>query len=171
MKGLRLASNWHANCFSCEERTLFAEDAMETQNIRKLDAAARVKRYFYQRYRTESTCSPWTFNDQGDAMVVNLAQQTEVIPLTFAEFPAREKWPAILEHARNLAGAEHVGLFGEDEYKTWVAFDFRLYHFTVADDASGSRIAITVDDGSCAPTLLHCVQRHFAALLAPDLSD
>ena len=144
---------------------------METQNTRKLDAAMRVKRYFSQRYRLESKRSGWTFNDQGDAMVANLAQQTEAVPLTFAEFPAREKWPAILQHARNLAGAEHVGLFGEDEYKTWVAFDFRLYHFSIADDAGGSRITITVDDGACAPMLLHFVQRHFAALLASDLSE
>jgi hypothetical protein len=97
------------------------------------------------------------------------AQQLEVVPRTFAEFSARKSWPEILDHARQLHGAKQVGLFGQGAYESWVSFNYQGYDFSIVD--SGSRYSIAVDDSSCDFPLLHVVQRHFAALLSPDLSD
>jgi hypothetical protein len=139
------------------------------QSIRELDASAS-EQYFSVRYRTHGKTESSNTKEQRAAMTANSAQRLEAIPKSFAQFPASETWEAILEHARRLPEAEHVGLFGAGEYKTWVAFDLRLHHFTVEDDG-GSQINITVDDGDCDPTLLDHVQRHFAALLSTALTD
>jgi hypothetical protein len=97
------------------------------------------------------------------------AQQLEAVPRTFAEFSAQKSWSEILDHARRLHGAKQVGLFGQGAYESWVSFNYQGYDFAIVE--SDSRCSINVDDSTCDYLVLHEVQRHFAALLSPDLSD
>lgn len=87
----------------------------------------------------------------------------------FARFRAAE-WAKMLAHTKELAGAEFVGLFGEEvDGRTWIEFDLRLYHFTVEQDGR-SHVAVTVDSRDCDPALLDYVQRHFVSLLATGIA-
>lgn len=97
------------------------------------------------------------------------ALQLDVPTHHFARFRAAE-WAAMLDHANCLAGAEYVGLFGEEgDGRTWIEFDLRLYHFTVEQDGR-SHVTVTVDSRDCDPALLNYVQSHFASLLAGEVA-
>lgn len=89
--------------------------------------------------------------------------------LHFARFRATD-WTALLSHAKQLAGAEYVGIFSEGiEGNTRIEFDLRLYHFTVEQDGR-SHVVITVDSDNCDQPLLHYVQNHFDELLTREFA-
>jgi hypothetical protein len=136
------------------------------QKTRRINAAARVERYFRVRYRTERELTAWRFDGQGGSMIANVAQQTEPIPGKFAHLPAARTWPELVDHARQLAGAAHIGLFGEGEFNTWVAFELDSYYFTLSGDANEPQLVLTVDDARCDPALLALVCNHFDELLS-----
>lgn len=102
-------------------------------------------------------------------MTNGAALQLDLPTHRFARFRAAE-WAAMLSHAKKLAGAEYVGLFGEEvDGRTWIELDLRLYHFTVEQDGR-SHVAVTVDSRDCDPALLHYVQSHLDSLLAGEVA-
>lgn len=102
-------------------------------------------------------------------MTFETTQLASPVPRTFAEFPFDQSWHEIAVHARRLNGATHVGHFGDDHEQIWLRFMYMGEDFCIQD--GGERLKLSVDDGQCPESILHEVQRHFAPLLSPALSE
>jgi hypothetical protein len=154
--------------FALPLECVVALESCELGMCKRVKHSRREQLYFSVRYRTEHKFPIWPLAAQGDAMTTEPTQLAAPVPRTFAEFPFTHTWQEIAIHARRLDGATYVGIFGDGD-ETWLRFIYTGQDFCLQD--SGARLTFTVDDASCADSILQEVQRHFAPLLAPDQSE
>jgi hypothetical protein len=154
--------------FALPLESVVALESCELRMSKRVKHFRREQLYFSVRYRTGDKSPTWPLAAQGDTMTTETTQLAAPVPRIFAEFPFTHNWQEIAIHARRLDGATHVGLFGDGD-ETWLRFIYMGQDFCLQD--GGARLTLRVDDASCADSILHEVQRHFAPLLAPDQSE